>query len=290
MAELTDEEKELKAERDKIKSEKKQLAQEQKKQKQEAKKRAKELAKKEEELDYEPKGSGFSVFLVALLLVLIWLGIAALVIKMDIGGVGTNIAAPILKDIPVVKYILPKDAITETTDVESYYGYTSLQDAVNQIQVLEKELDSATTANKTYEEQLATLKSEVERLKTFENNQVEFQRVKTQFYEEVVYSDKGPGAEAYMQYYQSIDPETAEYIYRQVVTEENVSKEVEDYAAAYASMKPKEAAAIFEDMTDNLSLAAKILGAMSTDDRGKILGAMDPEVAAKITKIMEPKP
>jgi hypothetical protein len=93
--------------------------------KQEAKKRAKELAKKEEELDYEPKGSGFSVFLVALLLVLIWLGIAALVIKMDIGGVGTNIAAPILKDIPVVKYILPKDAITETTDVESYYGYTS---------------------------------------------------------------------------------------------------------------------------------------------------------------------
>ncbi len=290
MAELTDEEKELKAERDKIKSEKKQLAQEQKKQKQEAKKRAKELAKKEEELDYEPKGSGFSVFLVALLLVLIWLGIAALVIKMDIGGVGTNIAAPILKDIPVVKYILPKDAITETTDVESYYGYTSLQDAVNQIQVLEKELDSATTANKTYEEQLATLKSEVERLKTFENNQVEFQRVKTQFYEEVVYSDKGPGAEAYMEYYQSIDPETAEYIYRQVVTEENISKEVEDYAAAYASMKPKEAAAIFEDMTDNLSLAAKILGAMSTDDRGKILGAMDPEVAAKITKIMEPKP
>ena len=290
MAELTDEEKELKAERDKIKSEKKQLAQEQKKQKQEAKKRAKELAKKEEELDYEPKGSGFSVFLVALLLVLIWLGIAALVIKMDIGGVGTNIAAPILKDIPVVKYILPKDAITETTDVESYYGYTSLQDAVNQIQVLEKELDSATTANKTYEEQLATLKSEVERHKTFENNQVEFQRVKTQFYEEVVYSDKGPGAEAYMQYYQSIDPETAEYIYRQVVTEENISKEVEDYAAAYASMKPKEAAAIFEDMTDNLSLAAKILGAMSTDDRGKILGAMDSEVAAKITKIMEPKP
>ena len=55
-------------------------------------------------------------------------------------------------------------------------------------------------------------------------------------------------------------------------------------------MKPKEAAAIFEDMTDNLSLAAKILGAMSTDDRGKILGAMDSEVAAKITKIMEPKP
>ena len=53
-------------------------------------------------------------------------------------------------------------------------------------------------------------------------------------------------------------------------------------------MKPKEAAAIFEAMTDNLELAAKILDAMSDDDRGKILGAMDSEVAARITKIMDP--
>ena len=41
-------------------------------------------------------------------------------------------------------------------------------------------------------------------------------------------------------------------------------------------------------MTDDLELAAKILGAMQPDDRGKILGVMDPAVAAKITKIMEP--
>ena len=53
-------------------------------------------------------------------------------------------------------------------------------------------------------------------------------------------------------------------------------------------MKPKQAAAIFESMTDNLDLAAKILGAMSNDDRGKILGAMNSDVAARITKIMDP--
>ena len=54
-------------------------------------------------------------------------------------------------------------------------------------------------------------------------------------------------------------------------------------------MKPKEAARIFEAMTDDLDLAAKILGAMQPDDRGKILGVMDPEVAERITKIMEPE-
>ena len=53
-------------------------------------------------------------------------------------------------------------------------------------------------------------------------------------------------------------------------------------------MKPKEAAEIFEQMTDNLELVAKILWQMEADDRGKILGVMDEEVAAKLTKIMDP--
>ena len=48
------------------------------------------------------------------------------------------------------------------------------------------------------------------------------------------------------------------------------------------------AAAIFEDKADNLSLAAKILNAMSADDRGAIMGVMDAEVAAKLAKIMDP--
>ena len=54
-------------------------------------------------------------------------------------------------------------------------------------------------------------------------------------------------------------------------------------------MKPKQAAAIFEDMTDNLDLAARILSVMDAADRGKILGVMDPTVAAQLTKIMDPE-
>lgn len=57
---------------------------------------------------------------------------------------------------------------------------------------------------------------------------------------------------------------------------------------AYSEMKPKQAAGIFEAMTNNLDLAAKILREMSAEDRGEILGVMDAEVAAKLTKIMEP--
>ena len=53
-------------------------------------------------------------------------------------------------------------------------------------------------------------------------------------------------------------------------------------------MKPKEAAAIFNTMTDNLNLVAKILKNMEAGDRGKILGAMDQDTAALVTKIMDP--
>ena len=94
--------------------------------------------------------------------------------------------------------------------------------------------------------------------------------------------------EEYQKYYESIDPATAEFLYKQVVTQLEESKEIQDYAQAYSEMKPKQAAAIFEEMTNNLELAARILKEMSAEDRGKILGAMDAEIAAKLTKIMEP--
>ena len=86
-----------------------------------------------------------------------------------------------------------------------------------------------------------------------------------------------------------MDPATAEYLYKQVVAQTEETDEVKNYAQAYSEMKPKQAAAIFEDMTDNLDLAARILSVMDAADRGKILGVMDPTVAAQLTKIMDPE-
>lgn len=277
-----------KAERDRIKAERKKLENEKKRQKKEAKKRAKELAAQEAELDSESGGNGVAVFFVTLLLVVIWLGITVLLIKLDVGGIGTNVVAPIIKDVPVLNKILPKDSITETEDIEQYYGYSSLKDAVEQIKYYEEQIANYEEINAANEEQIAALVAEVKRLETFEANQVEFQRIKTEFYEEVIYSEEGPGVEAFMQYFEGIDPETAAHLYQQVVAQDTYSEEIEKYAQTYSEMKPKEAAGIFEAMTDDLKLAARILGAMEPDERGAILGVMDPEVAARITKIMEP--
>jgi flagellar motility protein MotE (MotC chaperone) len=193
-----------------------------------------------------------------------------------------------LKDVPVVNKILPAESTVTTDDVEEYGGYTSLREAVDYIKELELEIEQMQSESNVDTEQLEELQAEVERLQTFEDAQVEFERIKTEFYEEVVYAENGPGAEEYQKYYESMDPTTAEYLYKQVVQQLEADEEIQNYAQAYAEMKPKEAAGIFEEMTDDLELAAKILNQMSAEDRGKILGVMDPEVAARLTKIMDP--
>lgn len=284
MADIMD----TRAEKKRLKEEKKKLKQEQKLHRKEAKQKAREIAAEEANLSMDEEGGGFSVFVVTAIIIIVWLGILALLIKLDIGGFGSGVLAPVLSDVPVINKILPKSEETETIYSENYGGYTNLRDAVNDLEKVKLQLESAKATINEDAEKISGLEAEVTRLKTFEDKQLEFQRIKNEFYEEVVYAQKGPGPEEYLKYYQSMDPETAENLYKEVVREEAVADEIKKYAQAYSEMKPKQAAAIFEDMTDNLDLVAKILGVMEPDDRGAILGVMNPEVAARITKIMDP--
>lgn len=279
-----------KQEKKRLKEEKKKFKEEQKAQKKEAKQRARELDDQEAEL-YGDEGSGFPIFVTTVGIVLVWLLILVVLIKLDVGGFGSKVLTPILKDVPVANKILPNTNPVGSggeEQVDEYGGYTSLKEAVEQIKVLELQLEQIQTKNETDTESVQAMRDEIARLKTFEASQLEFERIKTEFYEEVIYSDKGPGAEEYKKYYESIDPATAEMLYKQVVVQLEEDEEIKKYAQAYSEMKPKQAAGIFEAMTDNLKLAARILGQMEPDDRGAILGVMDADIAARLTKIMEP--
>ncbi|MEE1482318.1 MAG: hypothetical protein UF322_07435, partial [Agathobacter rectalis] len=118
--------------------------------------------------------------------------------------------------------------------------------------------------------------------------QAAFEEEKEKYYEEVVFSDKAPDIKEYKKFYEQVDPANAEILYKQVCEQLEQDDEIKDYAQTYSKMKPKEAAAIFDSMTDNLSLVAKILNAMDAQSRGNILGKMDSATAAKVTKIMNP--
>ena len=271
-----------------LKESQKAFKQEQKNQKKEAKRRAKELENQERELDEQIEGTNASVVVVTIFIIIIWLGILCLLVKMDVGGFGSNVLTPMLKDIPIVNKILPTESGTESTKDNSYGGYSSIREAVDQITELEKKIEQLQNTNTAYAEQIEALKAETERLGTFEKKQVEFQSIKEQFYEEVVYAENGPGAEAYREYYEEMDPTTAEALYKQVIQEEAVNSKMKDYVATYSNMDAAKAASILGAMTDNLDLAAEILSSLPAATRGAIMGEMDPAVAARITRIMNP--
>ena len=280
-------------EKKQIREEKKALKKEQKEAQKEAKARAKEIARREDELDDDDAG-GLSIAMVTIIIIVIWIAILALLIKLDVGGLGSTVMRPLIKDVPVLNAILPAESslgsnVETPAEEDPYMGFTSLDEAIAYIRQLEREMSEMQNSSGNDSARVEALEAEIERLQTFEKAQVEFQRIKDEFYNEVIYAENGPGIEAYKKYYESIDPEKAESLYQQVIMQVEKDKEMEDYVAAYTAMKPKEAAKIFEAMTDNLALAARILENMDSDSRGKILGAMDQDVAAKITKLMDPE-
>ena len=242
--------------------------------------------KKDTKKKSEEKEGIFSrilTIIIVLFIVAIWLAIFALLIKYDVGGFGSTVLRPMLKDIPGINQILP-DIPDEQAAEENNYPYKNLPEAMDRISELEAELAAANGTKKGNANYLAQLEAEVARLKTFEENQLQFQKEKDKFDKEVVFNDKAPDPEEYKKYYEAIDPDNAAEIYRQVVEQQDTEKKLIEQAEMYKNMKPEEAAAILNGMGGDLDLVANILLHMKTKDAGAILAKMDTNMAAKITK------
>lgn len=238
----------------------------------------------------EEKGGKLSSILIGIIIVIVWLAILCALIKFDVGGFGSSVMYPIFKDVPVINKILPDVSETDEEDSDRY-PYKSLADAIKYIKELEVEIQDDKDKIAEYEETIADLRAEIERLKQFENEQEEFNRLKEQFYNEVVFGDNALDYEYYKQYYESIDPEYAEKLYKQVVAEYLKDTRYQELADAYAAMKPKKAAAALYEMTGDLDKVVSILQCMEVEPRAAILNALsdiDAVFCGKITVLLSP--
>ena len=238
----------------------------------------------------EEKGGKLSSILIGIIIVIVWLAILCALIKFDVGGFGSSVMYPIFKDVPVINKILPDVSETDEEDSDKY-PYKSLADAIKYIKELEVEIQDDKDKIAEYEETIADLRAEIERLKQFENEQEEFNRLKEQFYNEVVFGDNALDYEYYKQYYESIDPEYAEKLYKQVVAEYLKDTRYQELADAYAAMKPKKAAAALYEMTGDLDKVVSILLCMEVEPRAAILNALsdiDAVFCGKITVLLSP--
>lgn len=278
------------AEEDEILEDKKEKKKKEKKEKKEKKKKKKDEDQLLDEIEEnESVGSKIVLGFVTLLMIVIWLAIIAVFIKYDVGGFGSTVMYPLLKDVPYLKEILPDNIegleIPESTE----YQFDSIDDAIDRIKELEGQIAEMDGTNSSSADTIAELNAQIAELSVYKEEQAELEEIKEKFYEEVVFGEGSPDIEEYKIYYESIDPENAEVLYKQVVEQVVYDEAVLEYANTYAQMKPKEAAKIFDTMEDDLELVAQILLNMDTQARANILGKMDAEIAAKVTEIMEPE-
>lgn len=230
----------------------------------------------------ESSGSKIVTILIVILIILIWLGGFALAIKFDVGGLGSNVLTPVLKDVPLINRILPSGG-TNAGQKE----YATLDEALERIKELELQLESQSSSNGVDSNYIAELEAEVNRLKVFEKEQEKFAEEKKKFDEEVVYADAAPDITEYQKYYENMNPDNAAEIYRQVIEQVQYNKEVTEQAERYANMEPAAAAEILDVMSSaDLDMVCAILKNMKTEASALILQELDSNVAAKITKRM----
>ncbi|MBD5096289.1 MAG: hypothetical protein HDT40_04640 [Lachnospiraceae bacterium] len=245
------------------------------------------MAKRDRNRDGESGGSKVAGVIILILALTTFFSVMALLIKCDVGGFGSKVLRPVFKDVPVIKEILPPPSDEEVA-IESDYPYDTLEKALNQISVLDAAIGSKDAEIVSLNDRVKELEAECARLATFENNQTEFEQEKKEFYDEVVYGESAPDTDTYIEWYNSLDAEYAEKVYREIIEAKQVDQEILDLASAYESMDAKDAAKILESMKNDLDTVALIMNNMSASSRGKILAEMDPEFAAIVTKKLLP--
>ena len=292
-----------KAAKAKLKADKKEYAKKLKEQRKAQKEQEREFADRSAEINGDNAG-GLATLVITFLIILIWLAIMALLVKLDVGGFGSDILAPLIKDVPYLNLILPDGAVqkdTETTQVVvdgtvvtdgsgETTNLATLEDALAYIKRLEKALQSEMEQNSALTAENEKLKAEVARLEPFEQQQKAFYEEKAKFYEEIVYGENAPDAEQYQAYYEMIDPDNAAEIYKKIIQGQADDAAIKAFATTYSGMKAKSAAKIFDEMVkeNQITLVAKILAQMSVETRGDILAAMEEANAAKLTQLLEP--
>ncbi len=237
--------------------------------------------------DEEKAGGKLLSAVLIFMIIIVWLAAMVILIKLDVGHFGSRILRPVLKDVPVINMILPAASDDEAAN-ETSLPYKNLAEALAQIDALNATVAADQEKIQNMTEQIQEKDNEIVRLKGFEDDQERFVQLKNEFYNEVVYGNSAPDADTYIKWYESIDPDAAEEIYRQVVAQQQASSEIKDLATTYAEMEPASAAKILETMKGDLDTVTKIMQEMASSDRAEIMAEMDPDFAANITKKLMP--
>lgn len=235
----------------------------------------------------EEGGSGNKVLtvLIILLIVFIWLAILALLIKFDVGGLGSRTLRPLLKDIPVINRILP-EVSDEQKAYENGYHFKNMEEMYEYIKKLESDVDKLREENDDYAARQLELLRENENLRHYEEEQDAFAKRVEEFDRNVVYNEKAPLTEEYLKWYEGMYPKNAAAIYKELAEKKQYDSKIQEKADYLSKMKPEESAAILQEMSSDIDLICDLLYCMKKSQVSDVLKNMEPLFAARILNRM----
>lgn len=237
--------------------------------------------------DKDKKGGLLGILIPIILAVVALLVVFVLLVKLDVLGLGTKVLGPKLEKVPIINLILPEMPEEETLEPEVIgYQFETVDQAVERLKATEILLKEKEQEAEKLHEEILLLNDEIDRLKIFEANQVQFEESKNAF-DQLVAQQVGP--EAFMQYIEKIYPDKALEIYEMYVKEKVVTDQIKELSAMYQSMEPENAARILEQTAQvNQEMVKDILLNIDSIQAGEILAEMDPAIADRISRYIYP--
>jgi len=230
---------------------------------------------------------------VVIIIAVVFGGVFYFIISTNAGGFAQKHRATIQK-LPVFRSALP--AAPDPLDPR-YMTDRQIRDKYVEFREenikLKEQLDEATRLideYKYYKDNIESLETDAEnklnelkeRTAALDARELEINEMKKQLDELIA---EKAGREAFIEYFERIDPENARSIYESLVKKKQTDEEIKKFAQIYAQMDEASAARIFEQLGNSkIDMIAETLMLMNRENSAAILEAMNPEFAALVTE------
>jgi flagellar motility protein MotE (MotC chaperone) len=229
-----------------------------------------------------------AIIVILIFLLILILLVPVMLIRYNVAGIGEK-AQVYLKNVPVISGIIPEDfndprfmtkgVLTKKyLDIKNEYEITT---STNEMLTSEiKKLNKIKSEYNAFNEEKAGLEEREQKLL---EEKISFEELKNNFYEDI----KNEKKTEFKEYFETIEQEKAEELYKEVVYDEYVDEKIKEYVILYEKMEPENAAEVFNNMgISNIALIKKILTNMKEGQAASIISEMDAELAARVMKNM----
>ncbi len=245
------------------------------------KKAKKEKSQKAGKNPGSKKGGKIVPFLVFLILA----GAISGIMYFDVLGARTKYVMPLLEKVPFINNLIKEQEEQDTIDPNDPYANMNKKQLSALIASQQAQIDRLNQDAADTQQKIKLYTDEIDRLKGIEDQQLEFKRQKEEFDTLIAQNDP----QAYSKFYESINPENAEKLYKEAVGVTEKSKAYKSYIAKIEAVDDSEAAKILEELSKtDMDLTVNILNNIKNEKAGSVIAKMDTRIASRVVKRMTP--